>query len=369
MHINKAELRKLKLPLKKPFTTSFGTIATKETVIVKLYSGNTAGYGEASSFHAPIYNEETVDTCMYVLEKFLIPMTIGKNFKTTTELMSIFDNIVGHRIARSSIDFAFSNLLATNNLTSLKSLYGGVQNKIEVGESVGIHDTITETLREVESALSRGFTRIKLKIKPRHDVKLVAAVRKQWPDVDLMVDGNSAYTLDRDIDALQKLDTFDLTMIEQPLAHDDLVDHASLQRQIKTPICLDESIKSFEDARKALQIGSCKIINIKPGRVGGSSEAIKIHNYCYKRNIPVWCGGLLETGIGRAFNIAIASLPGFTLPADMSPVSDFYGGDLVKNSFSINSDGTIDVSNEAGLGYEIDEAAIDKYTTQKIEIS
>ncbi|MBI4130409.1 o-succinylbenzoate synthase, partial [Candidatus Roizmanbacteria bacterium] len=251
---------------------------------------------------------------------------------------------------------------------SVSRFLGGTREKIGVGESIGIKDSVEETLAEVELRLSQGFQRMKIKIKPDWDIQLVEAIREKFGDIKLMVDANSAYTLDN-IRLFKKLDQYNLTMIEQPLADDDIVDHSILQRKIKTSICLDESILSVEDARRAIYLKSCKIINIKPGRVGGLYQSKQIHDIMAKNNFAVWCGGMLETGIGRAYNIAVSSLPNFKYPADMSPVNFFYKDDLVKDSFKVDKKGFIIVPTKPGLGYEIDEKKIEKYTVDKVIIS
>lgn len=368
MKIEKIELLQLDLPMNTSFQTSFGVLSTKQTVIVKLYTDKGIGYGESASFNAPLYNYETVDTCMYILEKFAAPAVIGKEFNSVEDFVKEYKFVVGHNIAKSGLEFSFWDVKSQVEGKSLKQLFGGVQSKIVTGESVGIKDSVEATFKNIEEALERGYQRIKLKIKPGWDVELVEKIRDKWPDIDLMVDGNSAYNLEEHVDIFKKLEKFNLTMIEQPLAEDDIIDHATLQKEIETPVCLDESITSAEDARKALEIKACKIINIKPGRVGGALESIKIHDLCQKQGIGVWNGGMLETGIGRAFNIALASKENYIYPADMSPFYDFYSEDIVEDSFDINPDGTVDVRDVPGLGYKVDEKKIEKYTLRKVEI-
>ena len=365
MKIKKAEIFIVDLPLIHPFTISFGTIDKRSTVIVKLTSDEgIVGWGEAAALPAPIFSYETVDTAVLMLEKYLIPAIIEKAFNTPTEFITAYATVKGHPFAKCGLECAFWCLLAKKKNKSLSALFGGTQTKIPVGESIGIHATIESTLEEIRIRLKEGYRRIKIKIKPEWDISLVEAVRKAFGDIPFMVDANSAYTLN-DVALLKKMDEYHLIMIEQPLGDSDIIDHATLQKQMKTPVCLDESILSLDDARKAIELGACKIVNIKPGRVGGIVESIKIHDYCQKQGIPVWCGGMLESGIGRAFNIALASLPNFTLPADMSPTPVFYKEDIINPTYTVSPDGCIDVSREVGLGYAVDEEKIGHYASAR----
>ncbi len=351
------------------FETSFGRLDHKETAIVKLYdSDGRIGYGESSAFYAPLYNPETVDTCLYVQEKFLAPSVVSKEFTDAWEFRAAYKSIVGHKIAKAGIESAFWHLLAQQQNKSLKELFGGTRSEIPVGESIGIHPTIEATLEEIDLRLSEGYIRIKVKVKPNWDLKVVEAIRNKYPTIDLMVDGNSAYNLKEHKDTLLAFDRFNLTMIEQPLAEDDIIDHGTLAKLIKTPICMDESIESVDDARKAIQIGACKIINIKPGRVGGPAESLLIHDLAEKEKIGVWCGGMLETGIGRAFNIALASKNNFIYPADMSPSAIFYKEDIIEPTYVVKNNGHINVSIAPGLGYGIREDAIKRFTLSTITV-
>jgi O-succinylbenzoate synthase len=368
MKIKKITLYKVEIPMVTSFTTSFGTVTNKPTVIVKVETDNgVVGFGESAALPFPFYKPETTDICMLVLKDYISPLVLNKEFKTIQELMALLKSIKNHNFSKTGLETAVWMIMSLTEKKSLKTLLGGTQDKIAVGESIGIKKTIEETLEEIDLRLTQGFKRTKIKIKPRWDLKIIEAIRNKFGDINLMVDANSAYTLN-DITVLKKLDHYNLTMIEQPLADDDIIDHSILQKQIKTPICLDESIHSAEDTRRAIYIAACKIINIKPGRVGGLLESKKIHDICKKNNIGVWCGGMLETGIGRAFNIALASLPNFFYPADMSPVNFFYEDDLVKDSFSVDKNGHISVPNVTGLGFEVNEKKIQKYTTKKIVI-
>ena len=366
MKITSVAIHKVEIPMVTSFTTSFGTVTRKPTIIVKLQTEKgIAGWGEAAALPFPFYKPETTDICLLVLRDYIAPLVMQKEFETVEEFMQLLKSIKNHNFSKTGIETALWMIISIKENKSLKELLGGTQDKIPVGESIGIKKTIEETLDEVALRKSQGFKRTKVKIQPGWDVEVVKAIRNKFGEIDLMVDGNSAYTL-RDTDIFGQLDQYNLTMIEQPLADDDIVDHSILQKKIKTPICLDESILSAEDARRAIYLKACKIINIKPGRVGGLLESKKIHDLCQENGIGVWCGGMLETGIGRAFNIAVASLPNFTYPADMSPVNFFYKDDLVKNSFVVDKKGYIAVPNKPGLGYEVDEEKIQRYSVYKV---
>lgn len=351
------------------FTTSFGTIINKPTVIVRVETNDgVVGYGEAAALPFPFYKPETTDICLLVLKDYIAPLVLNKEFKNIEELMNMLKPIKKNNFAKSGIETAVWMIMSIKKKKSLKKLLGGKKSKIAVGESIGIKKSIEETLEEVALRKSQGFRRIKIKIQPGWDIEIIKAIRKKFGDIPLMADANSSYTL-ADIDVFKKLDNYNLLMIEQPLADDDIVDHSILQKHIKTPICLDESILSVDDVRRAIYVGACKIINIKPGRVGGLLESKKIHDLCQKHNIGVWCGGMLETGIGRAFNIAISSLPNYIYPADMSPVNFFYKDDLVKDSFHVDKNGYVGVPEKIGLGFSVDEKKIKKYTVEKIVLS
>lgn len=367
MKITKLSILRVEIPMHTSFTTSFGTITRKPTVIVKIETNEgLIGYGESAALPFPFYKPETTDTCILVLKKYIAPLVVNKEFETIEELVELLRPIKNHNFAKTGLETAVWMVVSLKNKKSLKRILGGVKDKIPVGESIGIKDSIEETLEEVALRLEQGFRRIKIKIKPGWDVQVVDAIRKRFSNIPLIVDANSAYTL-KDIHVFKELDNYNLMMIEQPLADDDIVDHSILQKQIKTPICLDESIHSVEDARRAIYLKACKIINIKPGRVGGLLESKKIHDLCQENGIGVWCGGMLETGIGRAFNISISSLPNYKYPADMSPVNFFYKDDLVKNSFKVDKEGFVKVPDEPGLGFEIDTEKLERYTTDKIE--
>lgn len=351
-------------------STGFGVIASKDEMIIKLTTTEgLEGYGEAAILLEPVYTHESLETCITVISKYIAPRILGKEFNTVEEFRDAYHDIVGNRLAKAGVECAFWNLVALRDGVSLKKLFGGVQDAIPVGESVGVKEEISELLKDVEDYLAQGFLRIKVKIKPGWDKVPLRTIRKRWPDVALSADANAAYTLSEHKDLLCSLDQFNLTMLEQPLAFDDFVDHAALQLAMKTPICLDESIKSLNDAHTAVALGSCKIFNVKPGRVGGILESIAIHDFATKHGIGLWCGGMLETGIGRAFNIALASKADFVYPADMSPSNSFYSDDVLESRIALQKDGTIKVSDKPGLGYAIDKQKLKKYTVNSIIIN
>jgi O-succinylbenzoate synthase len=364
MRVKEMTLRHMRMRLKFPFTTSFGTLQDRDFILLEAKDENgNSGWGESVAFHSPWYSEETMKTNWHVLEDFLIPALLDQEIQHPDEVSEIFSNIRKNNMAKSTLEGAVWDLYSQEKGISLASALGGEKSKIEVGISIGIQDTVDDLLRLIERHVEEGYKRIKVKIKPGWDVDVMKAIRKAFPDVPLMADANSAYTL-RDMDTLKALDEFHLMMIEQPLASDDIVDHAQLQKEIKTPVCLDESIHSYEDARKAIELGSCKIINIKIGRVGGLTESKRIHDLCQSHNIPVWCGGMLESGIGRAHNVALTTLPNFTLPGDTAASSRYWEKDIIKPEVTVK-DGYITVPETPGIGYEPDLEAIESFTVEK----
>ncbi|GED27750.1 o-succinylbenzoate synthase [Brevibacillus agri] len=358
MKIERVDLQRIKIPLTAPFVTSMGLETHKECILVRAYSGTHVGFGESVAMDVPVYNEEDVDTVWYMLEKYLIPQLFSREIEHPDEVSQIFSWMRRNQMAKSALEGAVWDLYAKMNGMSLSRALGGTRTTIDVGVSIGIEPTIEKLLARVDSFIRDGYKKIKVKIKPGFDVEPIRAIRHTFgPDVPLMADANSAYTL-ADIDMLKQLDDFGLIMIEQPLGHDDIIDHATLQRELKTPICLDESIHTVEDARKAIELGSCRIINIKIGRVGGLTDARKLHDLCAAKGVPVWCGGMQEVGIGRAHNIAIASLANFTIPGDTSPSHRYFTEDVVTPMIDFVSPGVLAVPTGAGIGYTINEAAI-----------
>lgn len=362
MKIKQVVLRHMKMDLLHPFTTSFGTEYDRDFILVEVISEDgISGWAENVAMPTPYYNEETVKTNWHMLEDYLIPILLNNEIQHPDKLTeNHFSHIRGNYMAKASLEMAVWDLYAREQNASLSSVLGGTKKTIDVGVSIGIKDSIDETLETIEERRLEGYKRFKLKIRPGWDVELIDKVRKVYPDIPLMADANSAYTLE-DIDMLTALDDYNLMMIEQPLAYNDIIDHADLQARLKTPICLDESIHSLEDARKALKLGSCKIINIKIGRVGGLTQAKKIHDFCQERNVPLWCGGMLESGIGRAHNIAITTLPNFTLPGDTAGSALYWAEDIIEPEVTVEN-GIITVPTSPGMGYEPSMVKIDKYT-------
>jgi O-succinylbenzoate synthase len=326
------------------------------------------GWGEVVASEEPFYSYETVRTALHVIQDFFGPALLAEPINDLDDLAQRLAPFRGHNMAKAGRELAYMDLLARINQQSLSALIGGERERVAVGVSLGIQPTLSKLLQRVEKYLSLGYQRIKLKIKPGWDIDVVDEVRRRHPDILLSVDANSAYTLD-DQDHLKKLDDFNLLMIEQPLHNDDLVDHSTLQKLLNTPLCLDESIISARHARMALDLESCRIINIKVGRVGGYSQVLGIHDLCVSRGVPVWCGGMLESGIGRAHNIALASLKGFTLPGDISASSRYFERDIITPGVVVDADGTVAVPDGPGLGFEVDLSFIERLTETRIHIS
>ncbi|MBD7985941.1 o-succinylbenzoate synthase [Sporosarcina sp. Sa2YVA2] len=364
MLIEEFTVRRLKMRMKEPFTTSFGTLQDKQFLLIEVKDelGN-SGWGESVAFEAPWYTEETVDTNLHMIRDFLIPLLIGKKLSHPDQVGEIFSPIRGNNMAKAAVEGAVWDLYAKRNNLSLAKALGGNRQSIEVGISIGLQQDLPQLIAKVQSYLDEGYKRIKVKIKPGEDIELIRGLRASFPDVPLMADANSAYTLE-DTSLLKQLDEFGLLMIEQPLGYDDIVDHSVLQQELKTPICLDESIHSLTDARKAIALGSTKVINVKIGRVGGLSEAKRIHDYCMAHGIPVWCGGMLEAGIGRAHNIALTSLPNFILPGDTAGSSRYWEKDIITPEVIV-LDGQIKVPSTKGIGFVPDLAAIEEFTVGK----
>lgn len=364
MKIVNITIRQLKMKLKEPFTTSFGTFIDRDFLVLEAQDQDgTIGWGESVAFHSPWYNEETLQTNWHMLEDFLIPLLLNKEIHHPDEVSELFAPIRKNNMAKSTIEGAVWDIYAQQTNQSLASALGGTRDKIEVGISIGIQQSIEELVELVDGYVKEGYKRIKVKIKPGWDMEVMRILRDTFPDVAMMADANSAYRLE-DAELLKQLDAFNLTMIEQPLASDDIIDHTQLQKMLETPICLDESIHSLEDARKAVELGSTKIINIKIGRVGGLTEAKKIHDYCEANDIPVWCGGMLESGIGRAHNVALTTLSNFTLPGDTASSNRYWDKDIIKPEV-VSKNGYINVPQAAGIGYEIDREAVESFTVVK----
>jgi O-succinylbenzoate synthase len=357
--IDAIHLHRVVMPLVEPLRTSFGIDAVRPVLLVEIQAGDLTGWGECTAVEEPGYCYETVETAYHILKRFLIPALEGQTLAHPADAVRLMDFVRGHPLTKASLESAVWELFAQAEGLSLADLLWQQyplsdphRTSVTAGVSIGIQPSIDETLAIIEKRLEEGYGRIKLKIAPGWDVELTAAVRQAYPDILLMLDANSAYTLD-DAAHLTTLDQFDLLMLEQPLAHDDIYEHSKLQRQLETPICLDESIMCANDVRLALEIGACQIINLKPPRVGGLWEACAIHKLCYDEDVPLWIGGMLETGIGRAQNMAVAALPGVTLPSDLSATNRYFAPDITDPPFVLNGNSTVDVPDQIGSGVEV----------------
>jgi O-succinylbenzoate synthase len=363
MLIESIELRHIRMELVSPFVTSMGTEYDEEHIIVRIDGEGVTGWGESVAEGTPLYSYETVQTAWHILKDFLIPSVLGRDLSGIDEAIALYSKVRGHMMAKAGLEAALWDALAKTKNISLSEMMGGTRDKIDVGVSIGIQSSVQELIHKVEGYLNEGYKRIKIKIAPGDDIRYVSGLRKEFPELLLQVDANSAYTLD-DIDLFKKLDEYNLILIEQPLGYEDIFDHSKLQRELRTPICLDESIHSLDDTRAAIELDSCRIINIKPGRVGGFTESKMIHDYCASMKIPVWHGGMLESGIGRAGNVALASLPNFTLPGDISASKRYYREDIVEPEFVVNTDGTMNVPVKPGIGVEVNMKMLEKVTVR-----
>ena len=364
MRIKSIELRHIRMELVSPFVTSMGTEYDEEHIIVRVDADGVTGWGESVAEGTPFYSYETVQTAWHILKDFLIPSILGKDLNNVAEAIALNAKVRGHMMAKAGLEAALWDAFAKSQNISLSKMLGGTRDKVDVGVSIGIQSSVPELIKKVEGYLAEGYKRIKIKISPGLDMQFVEALRKQFHHLLLQVDANSAYTLD-DINLFKRMDDYNLSLIEQPLGYEDIFDHSKLQCELKTPICLDESIHSLDDTRAAIELDSCRIINIKPGRVGGFTESKLIHDYCASMNIPVWHGGMLESGIGRAGNVALASLPNFTLPGDISASKRYYKEDIVEPEFTVNPDGTMNVPTGPGIGVSVNMKMLEKVTVFK----
>lgn len=366
LNLERAELRQIELPLKSPFETSFGRTVRRRILIVRVFDQTGAsGYGECVAAEGPFFNHETVDTAWLITAKYIGPLLTRAQVATAREVKTALAPIRGNRMAKAGVEAAIWDLEAKLAGRPLWEHLGGVRHEINCGVSIGLQETTETLVEKVAGELESGYQRIKIKIKPGKDIQLVEAIRARFPDITLSVDANSAYSLNGHLGVVKQLDNYNLLMIEQPLAPDDLVDHAKLQREIKTPICLDESIVSLASARHADELGSCRIINIKLGRVGGHTEAQLIQAYAVDHGIPVWCGGMLESGIGRAHNIAMSTLPGFVLPGDVSASERYWDEDIIEPPVTVSRQGTIKAPSAPGIGFEVNEARVEALTVRR----
>jgi O-succinylbenzoate synthase len=369
MRIEAIALHHIELPLVHPFETSFGREVMRPCIIVEVQSGDHTGWGECTAMAEPWYSYETIETAWHMLRDFLIPAVLGEDLASPLDVAACFRRVRGHPMARAALEIAVWDLLARSEAVPLADFLAdqasrssfpsawrtGIsrRERVPVGVSLGIEPSLEALLDKIAQRIDEGYDRVKLKIKPGWDVEVVRAVRERWPELQLQVDANAAYTL-ADAATLRELEPFDLLLIEQPLHHDDIVHHARLQAEFRTPICLDESIHSPEHARWALEIDACRVVNIKVGRVGGLRSALEIHNLCHERGVPVWCGGMLETNVGRAVNVALASLPNFQLPGDISASERYYHQDIAGPDFLLGDDSTLHVPSDRGSGMRVD---------------
>lgn len=369
MIIQSIELREIRLPLVHFFETSFGRTTERRIVLARVTDADGAeGWGECTCGEGPFYSNEWTDTAWATLHEFLAPMVLGRSFAAASQVFAAMKPVRGHRMAKATIENACWDLEAQKLGVPLWRHLGGTRQEISCGVSIGIQNTPEILLEKIRKEVDAGYQRIKIKIKPGWDVDVVSRVRQEFPDIRLMGDANSAYTL-ADVDLLLELDRFNLMMLEQPLAHDDIFDHARLQPQIQTPICLDESIITAETAVNAIALGACKIINVKLGRVGGHSEAKRLEQVAREREIPVWCGGMLESGIGRAHNIAMSTLAGFTLPGDVSASARYWEEDIIAPAVTVSPRGTITPPDAPGIGYNINLRRLDALTVRQETIT
>jgi len=357
-------LREIQMPLVHFFETSFGRTAQRRILLITLHTNGPEGWGECVAGEDPFYSEESIDTAWYAIERYLAPALLGKNVERGADVPALLGRVRGHRMAKGAVENALWDAEAQEKQLPLWRLLGGTQKEIACGVSIGIQDSVEQLLEKIETELNAGYRRIKVKCKPGWDVEVFEKIRARWPQIVLSCDANSAYTLEQ-IDHLKQFDRFNLLMIEQPLWHDDFYFHAQLQKQLKTAICLDEAIHGRRDAQAAIDLGACRIINIKVGRVGGISEAVAVHDVAKKSDIPVWCGGMLESGIGRSHNIALSTLPDFTLPGDVSASKRYWKEDIIDPAVEVSAQGFIQVPDAPGRGFKIKTDLIEKLTVRQ----
>jgi O-succinylbenzoate synthase len=364
MKIEAITLRELQIPLVHFFETSFGRTTTRRILLATVHADGLEGWGECVAGEGPFYSEEYIEGAWDVTARYLGPALLGKTVQSGLEVPGLLARVREHRMAKAALENAVWDAEAQEKGTPLWKLLGGTQSEIACGVSIGIQDSHEQLLQKIETELAAGYQRIKLKVKPGWDVEVLEKVRARWSGILLSCDANSAYTL-ADSDRLKDFDRFNLLMIEQPLWSDDFYFHARLQKQLLTAICLDEAIRSARDAEAALELASCRIINIKVGRLGGFSEAILVHDVAQAFKVPVWCGGMLESGIGRSHNVALSTLPNFTLPGDVSASKRYWKEDIIEPEVKVSAQGTIAVSDKPGRGYEVRKDLVEKLTVRK----
>ncbi len=367
MRLDSLTLTHIRMPLVSVFETSFGRITHRECILVTLQSEGLTGYGECVADRDPGYSYETTGTAWHILRDFVSPLILGQDIADAEDFQQRVSGIRGHNLAKAGVEMALWDLLGRRENKSLRELFGGTRPRVEVGVSVGLQASPKALVETVAGYVAQGYRRVKLKIKPGRDVMDTVEVRGAFSNLLLQVDANSAYSL-KTFHTLKPLDDLSLLLIEQPLNEDDIWDHRKMQAEFKTAICLDESIVTPRHARYAIEMEACRIINIKPARLGGLSQGIAVHDLCKSRGMAVWCGGMLETGVGRASNLALASMPGFVLPGDISASDRYYARDITNERFILNPDSTIDVPSAPGLGVTIDRAALESYTLAEITL-
>ena len=364
LKIEAITLRELQMPLVHFFETSFGRTYSRRILLLTVHCDGIDGWGECVAGEDPYYSSEWIESAWPTIKKYLAPAVLGKTLSSGGESVSLLARVRGHRMAKAAVENALWDAEAKQKNQPLWKLLGGTRREIECGVSIGIQDSVEQLLDKVETEAAAGYRRIKLKVKPGWDLQVLERVRTRWPEMVLSCDANSAYQLD-DLEHLRKFDRFKLLMLEQPLWNDDIFEHARLQKQLRTPICLDESIRHARDAAIAAETGACRIMNIKVGRVGGFTEAKKVHDVCQGHNIPVWCGGMLESGIGRSHNVALSTLENFRLPGDVSSSKRYWKEDIIEPEVAVSPQGTILISEEPGTGYHVREDLIEKLTVRK----
>lgn len=367
MKIEAVTLREIRMPLVHFFETSFSRVYARSILLVTLEGEGLRAWGECVASEDPFYSEEWIESAWPVMVKYLVPALLGKRVDSGSDCAAVFAPVKGNRMAKAALENALWAAEAEARQVPLWKLLGGTRREIACGVSIGIQDSVDQLIDKIGNELAAGYQRIKVKVKPGWDREVLQRIRTRWPEILLSCDANSAYRLE-DFDRLKSFDDFNLLMIEQPLWNDDIYLHARLQQQIKTSICLDESIRHARDAEVAAELGACRIVNIKVGRVGGFSEALKVHNVCQARGIPVWCGGMLESGVGRAHNIALSTLSNFRLPGDVSASQRYWKEDIIEPEVQVSTRGTITVSDAPGTGYRVKEDLIEKLTVRKQEL-
>jgi O-succinylbenzoate synthase len=364
MKIESITLQEIHMPLVHFFETSFGRITERRILLVKVESEGVTAWGECVAVEDPFYSEETIDNGWHIIRQFLAPAVLGKTLNSARDCVALFAKVRGNRMAKAALENALWEAEASRKGLPLWKLLGGTLPKIACGVSIGIQNSVEQLLEKISTELAAGYRRIKVKCKPGWDVKVFERIRQRWPDIVLSCDANSAYTT-ADFEHLKTFDQFKLLMIEQPLWNDDIFFHAQLQKQLGTDICLDESIRSARDAHTALALGACRIVNIKVGRVGGFSEALAVHDTCQAQKIPVWCGGMLEAGIGRSHNIALSTKENFRLPGDVSASKRYWKEDIIEPEVTVSSDGFIQVPTSAGRGFRVKEELTERLTVRR----